>query len=85
MKLKGEKVTVELKNGTVIEGTIIGKQNTHSPTPRRRHPNEHPSEKRQDDRQAKEPSQPGAAHDPRQQRPIRDPAAIRAAGHLSGR
>jgi len=24
MKLKGEKVTVELKNGTVIEGTIEG-------------------------------------------------------------
>ena len=24
MKLKGEKVTVELKNGTVIEGTIDG-------------------------------------------------------------
>jgi len=24
MKLKDEKVTVELKNGTVIEGTIVG-------------------------------------------------------------
>ena len=26
MKLKEEKVTVELKNGTVVEGTIAGKE-----------------------------------------------------------
>ena len=57
MKLKDEKVTVELKNGTVIEGTIVSIFLFHFSIPYRcRYKNEYSHEKCENDSKTKESS-----------------------------
>lgn len=71
MRLKNETVEIELKNGTSIKGTIVGKKLNNGSCG---HSNEHPLEEREDDDKRKEPSQSRELQHQREQYKILRPS-----------
>jgi len=87
MKLSNETVTVELKNGSAVQGTVQGmfsRMIFFLPPGRRGHVHEHSYAKREGDTEGEEPGADGSPDNSREHDPLRDHPRASSAGNFVG-